>query len=115
MPLEIIDRKEDGFPGQAAYSTAKHAVVGMSKTAALEYGAHGVRVNAVCPAAIKTEMFERFASDGGLTEEQLATMHPIGRIGRSPEVAQLVCWLLSDEASFIQGETLAVDGGWLAS
>jgi len=100
-----------GFGGQALYAAAKHAVNGLTRTAAVEVAAQGVRINSVCPGAVRTEMFERFRSGGGLSEEELGALHPIGRIGRSEEIAALVCWLLSDEASFVVGQALAADGG----
>jgi len=88
-------------------------VVGFTKTAALEYAKKGIRVNAVAPGAIYTEMIERFAPDKG-TQDYLASMHPIGRIGKSQEVGDAVVWLSSDEASFITGQTLPIDGGFTA-
>jgi len=102
-----------GFPNYATYTATKHAVIGFTKTAALEYAKKGIRVNAVAPGAIYTEMIERFAPDKG-TQDYLASMHPIGRIGKSQEVGDAVVWLSSDEASFITGQTLPIDGGFTA-
>ena len=101
-----------GFGGQALYSAAKHAVIGLTKAAAVEVASEGIRINAVCPGGVKTTMFDRFRENGGLDEAGLAALHPIGRIGRSEEIAAQVCWLLSDEASFVVGQAVACDGGF---
>lgn len=105
-----------GVPKGAPYVAAKHGVVGLSKTAALELAADGVRVNAVCPAIIRTRMAEESAvAMGGAPMEQLAAaMHPIGRVGEVDEVAQLILWLASDQSSFCTGGAYAVDGGFTA-
>lgn len=97
------------FPGVGIYVASKHAVSGMTKTAALEFSKQGVRVNAVCPAAIETDMLNRFA---GEDKSPMAAMHPIGRIGTAEEVAHTVLFLCSDGASFITGQNIAVDGGF---
>ncbi|PCJ62321.1 MAG: short chain dehydrogenase [Planctomycetota bacterium] len=105
-----------GFPGQAIYTASKHAVVGFTKTAAIEFGTAGIRVNAVAPAAIETEMLRRITDDeNGPAMDQLKAYHPIGRIGQPEEVANLVSWLASDEASFVTGQTYAVDGAYTSA
>lgn len=102
-----------GTGGSAAYSASKHGVVGLTKVAALDYAAHGVRVNAVGPGYIETPMIAtRFA-----TEEQTAARrarHPLGRLGEATEVAQAIVFLLSDDASFMTGGFYPVDGGYTA-
>jgi NAD(P)-dependent dehydrogenase (short-subunit alcohol dehydrogenase family) len=104
-----------GMPGVSVYVASKHAVEGLTKVAALEYATSGIRVNAVAPGLIATDMADRFAGDEGSEErDQLGAMHPIGREGRSEEVANAVYFLASDAASFTTGESLKVDGGWLA-
>jgi NAD(P)-dependent dehydrogenase (short-subunit alcohol dehydrogenase family) len=99
-----------GFPNAVAYVAAKHAVVGMTKVAAMEYSAQGIRINAVGPAFINTPLLSGL--DDSL-KDMLVQMHPIGRIGESPEVAELVLWLASEKASFCTGAYYPVDGGYL--
>lgn len=104
-----------GMAGASVYVASKHAVEGLTKAAALEYAKQGIRVNAVAPAAIETDMMNRFT--GGGSEEALSYMrslHPVGRLGRSEEIANPVLFLASDAASFITGTSLNVDGGLLA-
>jgi NAD(P)-dependent dehydrogenase (short-subunit alcohol dehydrogenase family) len=102
-------------PGSGLYNASKHAVEGLTKTAALEFAKQGVRVNAVAPAATETEMIDRFVGAGDTEgRRQLAAIHPIGRMGRTSEVASAVLYLASDGASFVTGTSLPVDGGWLA-
>jgi NAD(P)-dependent dehydrogenase (short-subunit alcohol dehydrogenase family) len=100
-----------GTPTLAGYVTAKHGVVGLTKTAAQEYAAHGIRVNAVGPAYIDTPLLGAFSAE---TKQKLAALHPIGRLGRAEEVAELVIWLSSEKASFVTGAYYPVDGGYLA-
>jgi len=102
-----------GFASAPAYTAAKHGVVGLTKAAALEYGAQGIRINAVGPAFIHTPMIERLESDAA-TNTQLIAMHPLGRLGTAQEVAEMVLWLASPRASFVTGSYYPVDGGYLA-
>jgi NAD(P)-dependent dehydrogenase (short-subunit alcohol dehydrogenase family) len=103
-----------GFATIPAYVASKHGLVGLTKTAAVEYAEAGIRVNAICPGVIDTEMIERFT--GGHDEAQAAmiAMEPVGRMGRSEEIADAVVWLCSDRSSFTTGHALAVDGGFVA-
>jgi len=96
------------------YIASKHAVIGLTKTAALEYSAQGIRINAVNPAVIDTEMVDRLAVGLSMKKDDLSTLHPIGRIGRVEEVAEAVLWLCSGKASFVTGHSLIVDGGFTA-
>lgn len=102
-----------GFANAPAYTAAKHGVVGLTKTAALEYGPHNVRINAVGPAFIHTPMIARFEEDPA-EREFLTSQHPIGRLGAPEEVAELVAWLASARASFATGGFYPIDGGYLA-
>jgi NAD(P)-dependent dehydrogenase (short-subunit alcohol dehydrogenase family) len=103
-----------GFPGVGIYVASKHAVIGLTKTAALEYSKSGVRVNAVNPAAIETDMLAHVTGGNAEAMAQMGAMHPIGRIGKPEEVADAVIWLCSDKASFVTGHSLLVDGGLTA-
>ena len=93
------------------YFATKHGVIGLTKAAAIEYARLGIRVNAVCPAVIDTDMASRGFSD---MWERIIELHPVGRIGKAQEVADAVVWLCSDRASFVTGHALPVDGGWTA-
>jgi NAD(P)-dependent dehydrogenase (short-subunit alcohol dehydrogenase family) len=95
-----------------AYHASKHGVIGLTKAAAFEYAAQGVRINAVCPAVIKTPMTQPFFDDKDMTA-QVTAMHPMGRVGRPEEVASTVLWLCSEDASFVTGHAHPVDGGFL--
>ena len=99
-----------GFATACAYVSAKHAMIGLTKTAGMEYAARGVRINAVGPAFIDTPLLSKNLDQAML--DQLASLHPMGRIGRSEEVSALTCFLLSDRASFITGSYHLVDGGY---
>jgi NAD(P)-dependent dehydrogenase (short-subunit alcohol dehydrogenase family) len=99
-----------GFPGLAHYTASKHAVIGLTRTAALDYGDQGIRVNAVCPGVIDTPMVDRaFGED----KETLSEQKPIGRLGQPEEIASAVFYLCSEEASFVHGHPLVVDGGYV--
>lgn len=101
-----------GFPGSSGYAASKFGVVGITKAAALEYADQGIRVNAVCPAVIRSEMSDRvFSTDEADKEAEAASWHPMDRIGEPEEVADVVLWLASDEASFVTAETIKIDGG----
>lgn len=103
-----------GIADFSLYNASKHAVEGLTKTAALEMAPHGIRVNAVAPAFIATPMVERFVGAVGEQRDALAAAHPVGRLGQVEEVANTVLFLLSDAAPFITGDSIKVDGGWLA-
>lgn len=104
-----------GFTGLPAYVASKHAIVGLTKTAALEYAKQGIRVNAVCPGVIHTEMIERLTGKDKEVEKQFTNMEPVGRMGTPEEIAEAVIWLCSDAASFITGIAIPVDGGLTAA
>ncbi|MEU3290006.1 SDR family NAD(P)-dependent oxidoreductase [Streptomyces longwoodensis] len=103
-----------GNPGRAAYHVTKHGVIGLTKSAALEYGSRGVRVNAVCPGTIATPMVDAMVQGGELDRSQAEAGQAIDRLGTAEEIAQTVLWLCSDGASYITGIALPVDGGYTA-
>ena len=94
-----------------SYVASKHGVVGLTKSAAVQYARKGIRVNVVCPGVIRTEMLERSISANPEMEKYFAKKHPMGRLGTVDEVADAVLWLASDAAAFVTGHALAVDGG----
>ena len=103
-----------GFNTIPAYVASKHGVVGLTRTAALEYAERGVRVNAICPGVIDTEMVERFTGHRPEAEAAMLATEPIGRLGRPEEIADAVVWLCSTRSSFVTGQAIAVDGGFVA-
>jgi NAD(P)-dependent dehydrogenase (short-subunit alcohol dehydrogenase family) len=103
-----------GFPGASAYVAAKHGVIGLTKCAALEYATRGIRINAVCPGVVDTELTAHFIEGDPHLSEQLLDVEPVRRFGTPTEIADAVVWLCSDQASFVTGHALVVDGGQLA-
>lgn len=100
------------FAGQAAYIACKHAVIGLTRTAAMDYASKGIRVNAVCPGAIRTPMAEELIRRNPQIESELIRDIPAGRLGSPEEIADAVLWLCSPQASFMAGHALLVDGGF---
>src|SRR6185295_8465500 len=100
-----------GMPGAEIYVASKHAVIGLTKSAAIEFGKQGIRINAVLPAVIETDMSRRFFGEKPETRAAVASQHPIGRIGIPEEIADAVIWLSSSKSSFVIGHSLLVDGG----
>lgn len=103
-----------GLPGRSVYHGAKHGVLGMTKSSALEYAARGIRINAVCPGTIDTPMVSRMVESGDLALEDILREQPIGRLGRADEIASAVTWLCGPGSTFVIGHALAVDGGFTA-
>src|SRR5262245_56466750 len=102
------------WSGTSAYNASKHGVVGLTKTASLEYARAGIRVNAVCPGYIWTPLIEQALLTRPEMEAQIIARHPVGRMGQPEEIAEAVVWLCSDAASFVTGHTMTVDGGYVA-
>jgi len=104
-----------GIAALPAYVASKHGVVGLTKSAALEYAKMGIRINAVCPGAIRTPLYEeRIFKTHPQMEELVTALEPVGRMGEPEEIAAAVGWLCSEAASFVTGHAMAVDGGWVA-
>ncbi len=103
-----------GLPGRAAYHASKHGVIGLTRSAALEYAAKGIRINAVCPGTIETPMVAEMLSKEPEAMREILRDQPIGRLGRPEEIASAVPWLCGPGASFVVGHALAVDGGFTA-
>ncbi|WP_296171945.1 glucose 1-dehydrogenase [uncultured Brevundimonas sp.] len=106
----------NGMPWAGAYSATKHAVAGLTKSAALDHAAQGVRVNGVAPGAVRTDIIAKQleGGDDNYNEANISAMHPMNRLGRPEEIANGIAWLLSDEASFVTGHILSIDGGFQA-
>jgi A-factor type gamma-butyrolactone 1'-reductase (1S-forming) len=98
-------------PNAAAYVASKHGVVGLTKAAAVEYGRKGIRVNAVCPGTVNTQMMQEWIAANPKVERALTDVSPMRRLAEATEVADAVVWLCSDAASFVNGHSLPVDGG----
>lgn len=103
-----------GEPNRAVYSASKHAVVGLTKSAAAEYAREGIRVNALCPAAVRTPMLARAIERDPAIEKKLKAAHPMGRYAEPAEIAHAALWLCSEQASYVNGHELVVDGGFTA-
>lgn len=103
-----------GMPMGAPYSASKHAVLGLTKTAALEYVKHNIRINAICPVYTHSTMVNELISTAPSMEERMRRMIPIGRFGEPEEMAQAILWLCSDENAFFTGQALQLDGGFTA-
>ncbi|MBM9576408.1 glucose 1-dehydrogenase [Leptospira sp. 201903070] len=107
----------NGVVGINPYSAAKHGIIGLTKSGALEYAKKNIRINAICPGAVKTEILDElfhFAKDSAEAEKQLVKLHPLHRIATPEEIAKVAVWLCSEDASFITGTALPVDGGYSA-
>jgi NAD(P)-dependent dehydrogenase (short-subunit alcohol dehydrogenase family) len=103
-----------GVPGDEIYIASKHAVIGLTKSAAVEFGKQGIRVNAILPGVVDSDMFQRFSGGNPEILAQWTAKHPIGRIGKPEDMAEAAIWLSSSKASFVTGHSLMVDGGYTA-
>jgi NAD(P)-dependent dehydrogenase (short-subunit alcohol dehydrogenase family) len=103
-----------GLPGRASYHASKHGVIGLTRSAALEYASRGIRINAICPGTIETPMVADMIASGELDVSEAMKGQPIARLGRAEEIAAAVLWLCSPGASFVLGVALPVDGGYTA-
>lgn len=103
-----------GAPNRAIYAASKHAVVGLTRSAAAEYARDGIRINVLCPAAVKTPMLARLVERDPSGEKKLKSAHPMGRFAETAEVANAALWLASEQASYVNGHELVVDGGFTA-
>jgi NAD(P)-dependent dehydrogenase (short-subunit alcohol dehydrogenase family) len=103
-----------GVPGYAGYVASKHAEIGLTKSAALDYADRGVRVNAVCPGLVNTPLIADMITENPEMHEQLVASHPLGRIAEPEEVADSIVWLATSKSSYVTGVALPVDGGYLA-
>ena len=103
-----------GLPGRAAYHASKHGVIGLTRSAGLEYASRGIRINAICPGTIDTPMVADMIAKGELDTSEAIKNQPIGRLGRADEIAAAVLWLCSPASSFVIGVALPVDGGYTA-
>ena len=103
-----------GSTRQPGYAASKHAVVGLTKTAALRWASQGIRVNAVCPGAVRTAMTEGAMEHSPEIRARLLSMSPMGRLAEVDEIAEAALWLCSDRSSFVNGISLAIDGGFTA-
>lgn len=113
--IEQMLKQGDGltaFSGQAAYISCKHGVIGLTRTASLDYAAKNIRINAVCPGVIATPMLEELVTRNPKLGEDLVRDIPVGRLGKPSEIADAVLWLCSSKASFVHGHALVVDGGF---
>ena len=107
----VVGRRRQGFATGAAYGAAKFGIIGATKCAGLDYASSGIRINAVCPGIIDTQMIERVFGDTPEGREAVLDQEPIGRMGQPEEIAAAVLWLCSEEASFAIGHALVIDGG----